>query len=117
MDKLEKEQDIDTTHATLYQFLKAIRLPEEIRSKLDIGYQFKAGVVEFFEIRPDWIDETIIRHHPFAKLRYVKSQQVWKLYWLRASGKWESYSPFPQSHALEPLLDCIGEDKHHCFFG
>ncbi|MDO8532506.1 MAG: DUF3024 domain-containing protein, partial [Dehalococcoidia bacterium] len=54
-------------------------------------------VVEFFEIRPDWQDASIIRHHPYAKIRFVKNQQVWKLYWRRASEKYESYRPFPES--------------------
>ena len=29
---------------------------------------------------------------PFAKATWVKSQEVWKLYWQRADLRWHSYS-------------------------
>ncbi len=104
-------------HAILYRHLEEIRPPEDIRSKLDVGYTFDGGVIEFFEIRPDWQDATIIRHHPYSKIRVVKNQQVWKLYWRRASGKWESYRPFPESPDLQVVLDCIEADAYGCFHG
>jgi len=56
-------------------------------------------------------------HHAFAKIRYVKSHGVWRLYWHRASGKWEAYSPFRESSDLEALLACIDEDSFGCFKG
>ncbi|MDO8367574.1 MAG: DUF3024 domain-containing protein, partial [Saprospiraceae bacterium] len=93
------------------------RPPEDIRSKLDIGYVYDGKVVEFYEIRPDWMDASIIRNNPFAKIRYVKSKNVWNLYWKRANGKWEVYEPFPHASNLQSLLDCIEQDKHGCFYG
>jgi len=107
----------DETHAILYGYLESIRPPEHIRGKLDIGYTYDGGVVEFFEIRPDWKDPSIIRHHPYSKIRFVKASNLWKLYWRRASGKWESYKPFPESSDLQALLDCIRADAYGCFYG
>ncbi len=107
----------EQVHALLYEYHEFIRPPEHIRNMLDIGYTYDGRVIEFFEIRPDWEDKTIIRHHPYVQIRFVKSSGVWKLYWLRASGKWELYKPFPESDDLEKILECIDEDKYHCFKG
>ena len=112
-----KETKTDPNHAILFEHLEKIRPPEDIRSKLDIGYDYDGSVVEFYEIRPSWIDATIINHLPFARIKYVKSKQVWNLYWKRASGKWELYEQFPQDSSLQKLLDCIEEDEFGCFYG
>lgn len=119
MDSKNKPSTLapDPAHAILYEYLESIRPPEDIRSKLDIGYTYEGGTIELYEIRPDWQDATIIRHHPYAKIRFVKTQKLWKLYWRRASGKWESYSPFPSATDLQAMLDCISVDAHHCFYG
>jgi Protein of unknown function (DUF3024) len=112
-----KEIITDATHAILYNHFEKIRPPEDIRPKLDFGYDYDGRVVEMYEIRPDWMDHSIIRHHPFAKIRYVKSKNIWKLYWFRASGKWNEYEPCPESSDLQTLLNCIQEDAYGCFYG
>jgi Protein of unknown function (DUF3024) len=109
--------DVAATHAILYQYTEEQRPPEDIRPQLDIGYTFEGQEVFLNEIRPDWQDESIIRHYPFAKLKFTKSQQVWKLYWHRASGKWEAYEPFAESASLQELLDCVAQDSYGCFHG
>jgi len=50
---------------TIQEFLKKRRPPEEIRSQVDVGVTYKDQVVEIFEIRPQWDNPKIIRHHPF----------------------------------------------------
>jgi hypothetical protein len=39
------------------------------------------------EIRPQWNDQTKKIEDSIAKATYVKSQKIWKLYWMRADGK------------------------------
>lgn len=112
-----KENKTDPSHAILFEYLEKIRPPEDIRSKLDIGYDYDGRAIEFYEIRPNWINPSIIQHLPFAKIRYVKSKNIWNLYWKRASGKWESYQPFPHASKLQSLLDCIEKDEYGCFYG
>jgi len=72
---------------------------------------------EVREIRPQWNDPTNILELPFAKLRFVKSSKLWKLYWMRGSGKWEAYEPKPENVNLQLLLDEIDHDGYGCFFG
>jgi hypothetical protein len=108
---------INITEAIIKRFIEKERPPVDIRDKLDIGYSFDGKVLQIFEIRPKWDNPSEIMHSPFAKIRYIKSSNVWKLYWMRASGKWESYQPLPKSTHLEKLLDCITEDHYSCFKG
>lgn len=56
-------------------------------------------------------------HSPLAKARFIKSSKLWKLYWMRASGKWVAYEPQSEVKTTEEMLTIIEEDKHGCFWG
>jgi hypothetical protein len=89
----------------------------EIRPKLDWGCRIEGQSVELYEIRPRWDDPTQIMHSSFAKATFVKSAALWKIYWMRASGKWNSYPPHPEVGSLEKFFQIVREDAKHCFFG
>lgn len=105
------------TEATIQNHIRKNRPPEHIRDKLDIGYSYDGKSIILFEIRPQWNKPTVTLELPYAKIRYIASKKIFKLYWMRASGKWESYEPFPESTHLQKLLDCIDEDAFYCFKG
>ncbi|TXC77025.1 DUF3024 domain-containing protein [Luteibaculum oceani] len=89
----------------------------ELRKKIDFGYSFDRKAFEIFTTRPIWINPSKTRNYPFARLRYYQTRNEWNLYWMRANGKWEAYSPFPKANNLSALLEIINEDKLGCFFG
>ena len=72
-----------------------------------------------FEIRPLPFEEGYVKiiKPEFAKLRYIKSRKLWKLYWKRASGKWHLYDPYPESTSLSVLLEVTDEDVYGAFKG
>ncbi len=109
---------IDINESTIKKYVESLR-PEnpEIREQVDIGYSYDGKVVLLFEIRPDWQDPTKKQQLDFAKIRYYKSRKEWNLYWMRASGNWEIYKPFPASNYLDKIIEIIKEDKNACFFG
>ena len=109
---------IDINESTIKKYVESIR-PEnpEIRSQLDFGYSYDGKVVILYEIRPGWNDPKMIQHIEFGRIRHYKSKKEWNLYWMRASGKWELYEPFPKSTYLEKILEIIKEDKYCCFYG
>lgn len=109
---------IDINEITIKQYVESIR-PEskEIRAKLDFGYSYEGMVAEIYEIRPLWNNTAETLKNSFAKIRFYKSKQLWKLYWKRASGKWELYEPFAKSTHLDKIIEVIKKDKHGCFFG
>jgi len=103
--------------AQVGKFIENLRPPPEIREKLDFRADIQGAELILSEVRPrfDSPDESLTL--PFAKLRWFKSRKMWKLYWRRASGKWELYPPDPFHHSLEKALRLISSDKHCCFFG
>jgi len=96
-------------------FVDSRRPPVAMREQLDIGYRLDGQRVELFEFRRS------VRGHrveeDFARLVYVKSRAVWKLYWMSSGLRWRVYAPLPEADRLEELLHEIDEDPHACFFG
>lgn len=111
MDTINFEQKI------IENYIESIRPPVEMRNKVDIGYTFEKNEVLIFEIRPDWIDETIYHQYPYVKAKFVTSQKIWKIYWLSVSGKWELYQPNPTVHNIQSFIEIVEEDEHGCFRG
>ena len=93
------------------------RVPIEIQNKLRYGYRIDGQNIFIYEDRPRWDNPGEWLALDFAKLRFIKKQNVWKLYWKRASGKWEVYEPMGEAKDLHALVSAVKEDKFGCFFG
>ena len=104
-------------HDTLDVWLEANRPSPEIRPELDLGWRIEGQSVFLFEIRPRWDDPSVIDHYSFAKATYVKARNEWKVYWLRASLKWDPYPPLKVVKKLGRFLKEVDDDPHHCFRG
>ena len=98
-------------------FLAKHRPPPHIRPELDIGYRLNEQSVEILEIRPQWDNPSIIREHPFAKATYVRTQNLWKVFWKRADLKWHGYDPASTVKSIDEFLAVVDADQHGCFFG
>ncbi len=98
-------------------FIDKRRPPEHIRPQLDIGYAVVGHTVDVFEIRPDWQDETTTRHTPVARVKFVRTQRHWRLYWMRRDLKWHAYQPDDVHGTLMSALKTIDADSFGCFFG
>lgn len=101
----------------LSAFIEQIRPAPHIRSKLDFGFDISGQSIELVEIRPQWDNKSIIRRRAFAKATFVKTQGIWKVYWLRASGKWQSYEPASTASSVHDFLATVKADKYGCFLG
>lgn len=114
---------IDAIHTVeiieqLENFLDKMRPEtEKIRKELDYGYTIENQSVILHEIRPAWNNPEIIRHSPFAKATFIKSSDIWKIYWMRANLKWYPYDPKPAVGSLKKFLEIVQKDEYHCFFG
>ena len=104
-------------HAALKWFL-ARRIPlEHVRDQLDYGHAIVGHTVDLQEIRPGWQDKSTTRQHAFARIKYVRARDHWKLYWKRANLKWYLYEPSSIHESLQEALAVIHEDSYGCFFG
>lgn len=61
--------------------------PQHLKDKLRFEYEIENQSVIVYEIRPAFRIPGKFTKMPIAKPSYVKSQNLWKLYWQRASGK------------------------------
>jgi len=75
------------------RFVESIRPPENIRNTLDIVYNLNDQTIDISEQRPVWQgapgETTEIT---FARIKYVRSVNRWKTYWLRKDRNWHLYS-------------------------
>ena len=98
-------------------FLSRKRPADEIRDKLDIGYEIENQSVVIFEIRPQWNKPEVIIHVPIAKTTFVKAKNHWKVFWMRSDLKWHTYTPKPTVKRLSQFTKLVEDDAHYCFFG
>ena len=101
----------------LARFMERRRPPEHIREQLDIGWRIESQSVQIFCIRPDWHDSTLTRETPVAKATFVRTQNHWRVFWMRRDLKWHGYEPHQVVRSLEHFLQIVDRDEHCCFFG
>jgi hypothetical protein len=98
-------------------FWSQCRPPAHLSDKIREGQRITGHSIELFFLRPafhrpgEWIEDAI------AKVQYVRSRGVWRIFWKRADGKWHRYPPSPEATSLADALGVIREDTHGCFFG
>ena len=98
-------------------WMERIRPPVHIRPKLDISYKIVDQSIIVFEIRPAFQNPMELKELPYARTTYVKSENIWKVYWMRANLKWTLYEPRPMVKNLQAFVKLVDEDKYHCFKG
>ena len=99
------------------EFLDRRRPPVHLRDKVDIGFRIERQSVEIYEIRSRWHDPKEKYESSVAKATYVKSRDLWKVYWMRADMKWHGYDTGSVVRTLEEFLEVVAEDSHGCFWG
>jgi len=93
------------------------RSPAHLKDKLRLVYAVKGHEVVITERRPRWDNQTEWIETPVAKLKFIRSANKWRLYWIRADMKWHEYSGLSSSNRLEDLVQEIDDDPQACFFG
>lgn len=91
--------------------------PAHLKDKLRLEFVVKGHDVVVVERRPRWDNETEWTESPVAKLKFIRSANKWRLYWMRADMKWHEYPGLSSSHRLEDLVQEIDADPLACFFG
>lgn len=95
-----------------------LKVPTELKKNIDYDYEIDGQSVTIFEVRPAWRGQPgEVMRRALAKFRYVKSSELWHIYWMRQSGKWEAYEPASAACSLEESLTIIDTDTYGCFFG
>lgn len=113
---LTKEQITEIEQAAA-KYMYYHRPPSEIRGQLDLAYRIDGQDVYMFEIRPQWDKPEVQTETAVAKTTYIKSKNLWKIYWMRSNLKWYHYEPVPFVKTISAFFDLVAEDELSCFFG
>ncbi|MGY5354523.1 DUF3024 domain-containing protein [Wenyingzhuangia sp. IMCC45467] len=108
---------IDFTEIQIREYIEEIRPPREIRKEVDLSYSYENNVVEIFEIRPKWDDIKVIENFPIARVKHVKSKNIWRIYWMDSNQKWIQYKPNFEEQHFSKVIEIIKKDEHGCFWG
>ena len=86
-------------------YIESKRPPVHIRKELDIGFRLEDQSIEIYEVRPAFHnpDERIER--TVFKTTYVKSSDLWKIFWMKRDLKWHGYEPDTKSTRLKMHLE------------
>jgi Protein of unknown function (DUF3024) len=99
-------------------FIEQSRPAPHIRSKVDVGYRILGQSVVIFEVRPVWRGPPGKRmEHGVAKATYVRTRDVWRVFWQRANLKWHGYEPAPEVVSIDDFLFLVRQDAFACFWG
>lgn len=113
LNDLEKKKIENTVGA----FVARRRPPAHIRKEVDLDFRIPGQSIEIFEIRPVWQGNGETHEIPIAKATFVRTRNVWQLYWQRRDLKWHSYEPLPAVRSIEEVIAEIDADPCACFWG
>jgi spore coat polysaccharide biosynthesis protein SpsF (cytidylyltransferase family) len=99
-------------------YIEGRRPPPHIRPKLDLGFRVKGQSIEIFEVRPVWRGKLGEKHEgSVAKATYVRTNNRWRVFWMRADLKWHRYEPASEVQTVEDFLAVVDKDAYACFWG
>lgn len=93
------------------------RPPLHLRDQIREGQRFNGQSIELFLVRPAFKRPGEETEEPIAKVQFVRTQNVWRIFWMRADIKWHSYPNCPEAPSLTEALRVIDKDEMGCFFG
>ena len=99
------------------RFVESRRPRKDMRHQVDLGYRIENQSVVLFEIRPHWNNPKEKIEGMVAKATYIKSDQLWRVFWQRADLRWHRYEPAPEVKELDNFLNLVDKDEYACFWG
>lgn len=88
-----------------------------VRDQIREGQRFMDQAIELFFVRPAFNRPGTHIEESIAKVQFVRTQGVWRIFWKRADSEWHGYTPCSKAKSLAAALRVIDEDVHSCFFG
>ena len=98
-------------------FIERRRPSPPLRVKLDFGFQLQGQSIEILEARPRGDDQSKRIVYAIAKATYIRTKDVWRIYWMGHGFKWRPYRARAKVRTIEDFLAIVEEDKYGHFFG
>lgn len=116
---MEEKQALAKARYYAMEYIEENRPPLHLRDKVDLGFSLQNRELRIFEIRPVYNDNDHKIESDVARAKYIKSRDVWKIYWKRANGNWEPYRPGGDFEVedITEFFTILDEDKYGAFWG
>ena len=111
------EKELREHQKSLDAFLEKRRPPEEVRDRVDVDYRIEGQSVLIVQRRMVPFDPEKMVEVPVAKITYVRSRGVWRLYSQRRDAQWHGYEPRPEVDSLAEALEIVDADRYFAFWG
>lgn len=96
-------------------FIESMRPPEHLRGEFDIVYIIANQTIDIGEQRQVWRGKPgETRVHPSARIVYMRTLKLWRIFWMRRDMKWHLYDAV---ETLTEALEIVRIDPNGCFFG
>lgn len=99
------------------EYIEKRRPPMHLRDQVDLSFRIQNQSIELFEVRPRYNDPQSRIEIPVAKTTWVRTRNLWRVFWQRADLKWHAYPPQPEVKSLEEFIDVVEADEDGCFYG
>ena len=109
-------EEREACYEDITDFLEDLRPAPDTRAQLDYRYKVEGLSVLLFEVRPAWDNPKETLERAFAKITYTRTRDSWKLFWMRANGRWHPYDP-AEYPSLEDALATVRWNDMGCFLG
>ncbi len=94
------------------------RVPPHARSQVRLTFEFRANAVTIFEERAPWSkDLKEWTSLPVAQIRYVANANHWQLFCADRNNGWHKYLSKESIADIDAILEEIGKDPTHIFWG
>ena len=95
------------------------KVSDNVRDQLRIECDVSGRDVTIVERRPPWGPDAGLEWmtSSVARLRYLKSRGVWRLYWSDSDEGWHEYPRLPVATQVAELLEEIDRDPTALFWG
>ncbi|MDI6689687.1 MAG: DUF3024 domain-containing protein [Actinomycetota bacterium] len=111
-DKKGKRQESDFIQQKILQALKHRNYPKLPLRVIKVSNGYIIGHLR--EPYGDWFPSKEPFLEECAKIQFIKSRNIWKLYWMRSDLKWHGYGEYS---SFEAAIKEIDRDPYGCFFG
>jgi hypothetical protein len=91
--------------------------PPHLWDQVKLDYRIAGHSVEIFEIRPSFSNPKQPSELPLAKTTFIRSKNLWRVFWMRRDLKWHAYQALPVAPNFEAFLGEVERDPTACFFG
>ncbi len=98
-------------------FVARRRPAPALRAEVDLAFRLSGQSVEIFEIRPAWRTPERMIESPIAKATFVRTRQVWRVFWRRADLRWHSVPDSPEVPTIEAFIALVDADEYAYFWG